>query len=144
MKFKIIIAETGSNTIEIPDPIVAGDYPIYGLTTSSKIESTSYTDLDLYIFTINRAGTYRFKWCTMKPAVSLGGSGSCASALFLNDEKQYENTSFSDNVQYNSVDVTCAVGDVVRVKGKHTGGSYSTYIYGVNVCIEWSNPNAFF
>lgn len=133
-----------SRMLGVPDPIVAGDYPIYGLTTSSKITSTSYTDLDLYIFTVNRAGTYRFKWCCMKPAVTLGGSGTCASALFLNDVSQYENTSFSDNVQYNSVDVTCNVGDVVRIKGKHSGGMYATYIYGVHVCIEWSDPNAFF
>lgn len=133
-----------SRMLGIPDPITAGDYPIYGITTSEKINDTSYTDLDTYIFTVNRTGTYRFKWCTMKPALSLGGSGTCASALFLNDVQQYENTSFSDNVQYNSVDVSCVSGDVVRIKGKHTGGSYATYIYGVNVCIDWNNSNAFF
>ena len=130
--------------VGIPDPIVAGDYPIYGLTTQNKITATSYTDLGLYIFTANRAGTYRFKWCCMKPAMSLGGSGSSSSALFLNDIQQYENTSFSDNTQYNSVDVTMAIGDVVRIKGKHTGGMYATYIYGVSVCIDWSDSNAFF
>ncbi len=128
----------------VPEPIVAGDYPIYGLTTSSKITSTSYTDLDIYVFTVNRAGTYRFKWCCMKPAVALGSSGTCASALFLNDVSQFENTSFSDNVQYNTVDVTCKAGDVVRIKAKHSGGMYATYVYGVHVCIEWSDPNAFF
>lgn len=128
----------------VPDPIVAGDYPIYGLTTSSKITSTSYSDLGVYIFTANRAGTYRFKWCCMKPAMTLGGSGTCASALFLNDVSQFENTSFSDNVQYNTVDVAMNVGDVVRIKAKHSGGMYATYIYGVHVCIEWSDANAFF
>lgn len=74
-----------SRMLGVPDPIVAGDYPIYDLTISEKITSTSYTDLDLYIFTANRPGTYRFKWCCMKPAVTLGSSGTCASALFLND-----------------------------------------------------------
>lgn len=133
-----------SRMLGVPNPIVAGDYPIYGVTTSSKITSTSYTDLGIYVFTINRTGTYRFKWCCMKPAVTLGGSGTCASALFLNDVLQYENTSFSDNVHYCTVDITCNAGDVVRIKGKHSGGMYSTYIYGVNVCIDWSNANAFF
>lgn len=133
-----------SRMLGVPEPIVAGYYPIYGLTTKSKITSTSYTDLGLYVFTVNRSGTYRFKWCCMKPALSLGGGGSSASALFLNDVLQFENTSFSDNTQYNTVDVTCNVGDVVRVKGKHTGSMYATYIYGVSVCIDWSEPNAFF
>lgn len=141
---KVTVNAIPSNWIPLPDPIVAGDYPIYGLTTSEKITSTSYTDLDLYIFTANRPGTYRFKWCCMKPAVTLGGSGTCASALFLNDVQQFENTSFSDNCQYNSVDVTMKAGDVVRIKGKHSGGMYATYIYGVHVCIDWSNANAFF
>ena len=133
-----------SNWIPLPEVIKAGDYPIYGLTTSSKITSTSYTDLDLYVFTANRAGTYRFKWCCMKPAVSFGSGGSSASALFLNDVSKFENTSFSDNVQYNTVDVAMNAGDVVRVKAKHSGGMYATYIYGVHVCIDWSDPNAFF
>lgn len=133
-----------SRMLGVPEPIVAGDYPIYGLTTSSKITSTSYTDLDLYIFTANRPGTYRFKWCCMKPAMALDNSGTSASALFLNDVQQFENTSFSDNCQYNSVDVTMKAGDVVRIKGKHSGGMYATYICGVHVCIEWSNANAFF
>ncbi len=133
-----------SNWIPLPETIKAGDYPISGLTTSSKISSTSYTDLGIYVFTANRPGTYRFKWCCMKPAVTIGGSGTCASALFLNDVSQFENTSFSDNCQYNSVDVTMKAGDVVRIKGKHSGGMYATYIYGVHVCIDWSNPNAFF
>ena len=132
-----------SNWIPLPEVIKAGDYPIYGLTTSSKITSTSYTDLGLYVFTANRAGTYRFKWCCMKPAVSFS-SGSSASALFLNDVSQFENTKFSDNVQYNTVDVAMNAGDVVRVKAKHSGSMYATYIYGVHVCIDWSNSNAFF
>lgn len=134
----------GAGSVALPDPIVAGDYPVYGLTTSQKIDSTDYTDLGVYVFTVNRPGTYRFKWCTMKPALSLGGSVSCASALFLNGVKQYENASFSDNVQYNSVDVACSAGDVVQVMGRHTGGSYSTYIYGVSVHIGWEAPDAFF
>lgn len=133
-----------SNWIPLPEVIKAGDYPISGLTTSSKITSTSYTDLGIYVFTANRPGTYRFKWCCMKPAVTFGGSGTCASALFLNDVSQFENTSFSDNVQYNTVDVAMNAGDVVRVKAKHSGGMYATYIYGVHVCIDWSDPNAFF
>lgn len=128
--------------IGVPDPIVAGDYPIYGMTTSAKINSSSYTDLGVYSFTVNRAGTYRFKWCMMKAAVTLGGKTS--SALFLNDVQQYENSSFSDNVQYNSVDVNCAVGDVVSVRGLYSGNMYAGYIYGVHVCIDWSDPNAFF
>ena len=127
----------------VPDPIVAGDYPIYGMTTSSKINSSSYTDLGVYRFTVNRAGTYRFKWCMMKAAVSFG-SGTTKSALFLNDVQQYENTSFSDNVQYNSVDVACNVGDVVSVRGLYSGSMYAGYIYGVHVCIDWSDANAFF
>lgn len=141
---KVTVNGIPSNWIPLPETIKAGDYPIYGLTTSSKITSTSYTDLGIYVFTANRAGTYRFKWCCMKPAVTLGGSGTPASALFLNDVSQFENTSFSDNCQYNSVDVTMKAGDVVRIKGKHGGGMYATYIYGVHVCIDWSNPNAFF
>ena len=141
---QVIVNAIPSNWIPLPEEIKAGDYPIYGLTTKSKITSTSYTDLGIYVFTANRPGTYRFKWCCMKPAVTLGGSGTCASALFLNDVSQFENTSFSDNCQYNSVDVTMKAGDVVRIKGKHSGGMYATYIYGVHVCIDWSNPNAFF
>ena len=141
---QVIVNAIPSNWIPLPEEIKAGDYPISGLTTSSKITSTSYTDLGIYVFTANRPGTYRFKWCCMKPAVTLGGSGTCASALFLNDVSQFENTSFSDNCQYNSVDVTMKAGDVVRIKGKHSGGMYATYIYGVHVCIDWSNPNAFF
>ena len=132
-----------SRMLGVPDPIKAGDYPIYGMTTSSKINSSEYTDLGVYSFTVNRAGTYRFKWCMMKAAVSFGG-GTTSSALFLNDVKQYENTSFSDNVQYNSVDVTCAVGDVVSVRGLYSGSLYAGYIYGVHVCIDWSDANAFF
>lgn len=77
----------------------------------------------------------------MKPAI--GNSSSCGTALYLNDIQQYENTTFSDNTNYNEVDVTLDVGDVISIRGKHSG-LYATYIYGVNVCIEWNNPNAFF
>lgn len=125
----------------IPDPIVAGDYPIYGITTSEKIESSSYTDLGVFQFTANRAGTYRFKWCCMKSAI--GSSSGNGTSLYLNDVQQYENTSYSNNVIYSQVDVTMAVGDVVSIRGKHSG-MYATYIFGVNVCIDWSAPNAFF
>lgn len=128
----------------VPDPIEAGDYPIYGMTTSSKINSSEYTDLGVYSFTVNRPGTYRVKWCMMKAAISFGSSRTTASALFLNDVKQYENTSFSDNVQYNSVDVTCAAGDVISVRGLYDGSMYAGYIYGVHICIKWDNANAFF
>lgn len=127
--------------IGIPDPIVAGDYPIYGITTSQKISDSSYTDLGVFIFTVNRAGTYRFKWCCMKPAI--GGSSGNGTALFVNDIQQYENASFSDNVNFNEVDVTVVQGDIVSIKGKHSG-MYATYIYGVSVCIDWSDSNAFF
>lgn len=129
------------NMLSVPDPIVAGDYPIYGITTSEKIESSEYTDLGIYQFTALRAGTYRFKWCCMKPAI--GGTSGNGTALFHNDAQIYENLSFSSNVNYNVVDVSMAQGDVVSVRAKHSG-MYSTYIYGVSVCIDWNGGNAFF
>ena len=133
-----------NNYIPLPDPIEAGDYPIAGLTTSAKVTDTSnYVDTGLN-FTANRAGTYRFKWTCMKPAVAFGGSGTSSTALFLNGVEQYSNSSFSDNVNYNTVDVTMKAGDNVSVQCKHGGSMYATYIYGVNVCIKWDNPNAFF
>lgn len=130
-----------SRMLGVPDPIVAGDYPIYGICTSQKIEDSSYTDLGVFRFTVNRAGTYRFKWCCMKPAI--GGSSGNGTALFLNDENQYENSSFSNNVNFNEVDVECSVGDIVSIKGRHNG-MYATYIFGVSVCIEWNGVNGFF
>ena len=126
--------------VGIPDPIVAGDYPISGMTTSSKINSSDYTDLGVYHWTVNRAGTYRVKYAMMKPAIG----GTPTSAVFLNDTELYSNSSFSDNMQYNSVDVTANVGDVIYVKGKYSGAVYSGYIFGVHICIDWSDPNAFF
>lgn len=132
-----------SNWIEGPTTIEAGDYPICGKTTSTKVTATSYTDIGMN-FTANKAGTYRFKWCCMKPAVTFGGSGNPGTALFLNGVQQYENTSFSDNVNYNTVDVAMNVGDTVSVQARHGGSMYATYVYGVNVCIKWDNPNAFF
>ena len=129
-----------SRMIGIPDPIVAGDYPIYGMTTSSKINSSSYTDLGVYSFTVNRAGTYRVKFAMMKPAIG----GTPTGAVFLNNTVLYENSSFSDNMQYNSVDVTANKGDVISVKGKYSGAMYSGYIFGVHICIDWSDANAFF
>ena len=140
---KVTVNGIPSNWIPLPETIKAGDYPIYGMTTSSKINSSEYTDLGIYRFTVNRAGTYRVKWCMMKAAISIG-SGSTKSALYLNDVMKYENKSFKDNVQYNSVDVTCAVGDVISVRGLYTGSMYAGYIYGVHICIDWSNANAFF
>lgn len=135
------MAETiQSRMLGIPDPIVAGDYPISGMTTSSKINSSDYTDLGIYHWTVNRAGTYRVKYAMMKPAIG----GTPTSAVFLNDTVLYENSSFSDNMQYNSVDVTANVGDVIYVKGKYSGSIYSGYIFGVHICIDWSDPNAFF
>ena len=96
-------------------------------------------------FTINRAGTYRFKWCCMKPAVSLGGSGTSASALFKNGTmvSGTENTSFSDNTHYQVHDIACAAGDVISIREKHGGSMYATYIYGVSVHIDWSPANGF-
>lgn len=130
--------------VQIPDPIEAGDYPIAGLTTSEKVTNTSnYVDTGLN-FTANRAGTYRFKWTCMKPAMTLGGSGTSSTALFLNNVEYYSNSSFSDNTNYNTVDVAMNVGDTVSVRCKHGGNMYATYIYGVHVCIKWDNPNAFF
>lgn len=140
---KVTVNGIPSNWIPLPEEIKAGDYPIYGMTTSSKINSSEYTDLGVYRFTVNRAGTYRVKWCMMKAAVSFG-SGTTKSALFLNNVMKYENNSFSDNVQYNSVDVTCAVGDVISVRGLYSGSMYAGYIYGVHICVDWSNANAFF
>ena len=129
-----------SRMIGIPDPIVAGDYPIYGMTTSKKINSSSYTDLGVYSFTVNRTGTYRVKWAMMKPAIG----GTPTSAVFVNDTELYSNSSFSNNMQYNSVDVTANKGDVISVKGKYSGSMYSGYIFGVHICIDWSEANAFF
>jgi len=124
----------------VPDPIVAGDFPISGMTTKAKINSSSYTDLGVYTWTVNRPGTYRVKWAMMKPAIG----GTPTSALFLNDTEMYSNSSFSDNMQYNSVDVTAAKGDTISVKGKYSGSMYSGYIFGVHICIEWNDANAFF
>lgn len=73
-----------NRTLGLPEVIEAGDYPIYGITTSEKIEDSSYTDLGIFTFTCRRAGIYRFKWCCMKPAI--GGSSGNSTALFLNDE----------------------------------------------------------
>ena len=129
-----------SNWIPLPETIRAGDYPIYGMTTSSKINSSDFTDLGVYNFKVNRAGTYRVKYAMMKPAVG----GTPTSAVFLNDTQIYTNNSFSDNMQYCSVDVTANAGDTIYVKGKYSGWSYSGYIFGVHICIDWNNPNAFF
>lgn len=130
-----------NRTLGLPEVIEAGDFPIYGITTSEKIKDSSYTDLGIFTFTTVRAGTYRFKWCCMKPAI--GGNSGNSTALYLNDEQQYENSTFSNNVNFNEVDVTIQPGDVVSIRGKHSG-LYATYIYGVSVCIKWDNANAFF
>lgn len=130
-----------NRTLGLPKTIEAGDFPIYGITTSEKIEDSSYTDLGIFTFTAVRAGTYRFKWCCMKSAVG-GGSGN-STALYLNNEQQYENSTFNNNVNFNEVDITVQPGDTVSIKGRHSG-LYATYIYGVSVCIKWDDANAFF
>lgn len=113
---------------------------IGGATTSSKING-SWTDLGVYTWTIKKAGTYRFKWCMMKPAVSLG-SMTVGTRLVHNGTSVYENSSFSDNVNYNSVDVICSAGDTISVQGRYEASysTYSGYIYGVSIHTSWINP----
>lgn len=129
-----------SHWLEGPTSITAGDYMIGGATTSSKINGDSWTDLGVYTWTIKKAGTYRFKWCMMKAAVTFGSSGTTSTRLVHNGTSIYENSSFSDNVNYNSVDVTCAVGDTISVQGYYDGSMYAGYIYGVSIHTAWENP----
>lgn len=135
-----------STYVKLPDTIEAGDYPIYGITTNQKITSSSYTDLGVYIFTVKKTGTYRFKWAMMKMPGSFGISQDITgSALYKNNSQIFVNEEFDrNNMQYNTVDVTCNAGDIISVRGKYTGSVYAGYLFGVNVCIKWDNPNMFF
>lgn len=136
----ITVAPIPSNYIEGPSSITAGDYMIGGATTSSKING-GWTDLGVYRWTIKKAGTYKFKWCMMKPAVSIGNA-KIGTRLVHNGVTVYENNSFDDNVNYNTPDVTCSVGDTISVQGRYETSytTYSGYIYGVSIHTSWENP----
>ena len=127
----------------LPSTITAGDTPVASSWVTSKVtNSSNETDTGVSL-TIKKAGTYRFKILASSSGNSYNGSSYPTVYLYKNDfsvESASINT--SSTLSLPSFDVTCAVGDVIKVYAKASGSSWnslSALIYGLVACINWDN-----
>lgn len=118
---------------DLPDPITAGDTPVFAdityQSTSSSAETAAQT------FTCRKAGAYRLK------AIFNATYSSCTAGIYVNGAAAAAASwEGSGSHLYDTIitDQALAAGDVVEVRIKGGGlSSRVTSSHGLIVCINW-------
>ena len=118
---------------DLPDPITAGDTPVFADVTYQSTSSSAETAAQT--FTCRKAGAYRLK------AVFNATYSSCTAGIYVNGAAAAAASwEGSGSHLYDTIitDQALAAGDVVEVRIKGAGlSSRVTTCRGLIVCINW-------
>lgn len=133
MNYKYVDVNVSSGEGGVPDPIVAGDTPIW-VDMNSHVNNTS-SGSTATSYSVKKAGAYRIK-------ASVFASSKTASAQIQVNGTEISAATWSGAGSLNHddlvVDRALSVGDVVSVFIR--GGSATRYAYcsAFALCVEWS------
>lgn len=123
---------SGGGGIPEPNPITAGDTPIYSVYETNVATGTS--SQTVYSYTVKKAGTYR-----IKASFTASHNGVTAQIRVNGVNKKGATWTRSGNSYYCdlSVDVSMSAGDVVTCYLLAGANLRGVLAHSMDVCINW-------